>query len=210
MIKGKKMADEQFKKRVRWAINKVAATRGLTNRTIAPVVGVTPTTVSNYRTMKNEPKSSFINKFCDAFSCNSEWIMTGKGRPFFDLGDDYEDDSDIPRHPVAAAPLSRQVTEPRRVPRQQTGASSTSINVDEAMGKTYKVLTSGTPYAVALYLNIQQFSSSLDTAHELSQCKERLEDLQDQVDELRRQVDRLSAVPDTPEEQEEPLEKEAM
>lgn len=79
----------EFKKRVRVSINKVVYERNLTNQTLAPFLNTTPTTLSNYRTMKNMPKTSFVSKFCSLFECNREWLITGKGRPFLDSGDDY-------------------------------------------------------------------------------------------------------------------------
>jgi hypothetical protein len=84
------------------------------------------------------------------------------------------------------------------------------INIDEAWGKTYKILKSGTPYAVALYLNIQQFSGALDATKELKVCQDKIADLQTQMDALRLQVDGLTSPPASSDQQAGSLEKEAM
>ena len=104
---------------------------------------------------------------------------------------------------------------PRRTSRNKERAAPPAgdaqrINIEEAMGKTYKVLTSETPYAVALYLNVQQFSNAVDATKELSTCQDRITNLETQVGALRNQVDRLTAPPITSEQQEDSLAKEAM
>ena len=83
------MVDVEFKKRVRVAINKVVFERNLSNKALAPLLSTTPTTISNYRIMKNMAKQPFIVRFCSLFDCNQDWLLTGEGRPFFDSGYDY-------------------------------------------------------------------------------------------------------------------------
>ena len=68
---------------------------------------------------------------------------------------------------------------------------SQEINIDEAIGKTYRVLRSGTPYAVALYLNIQQFSSSIDTRQELQTCQDEIKEVKAQMSELREEIRKI-------------------
>ena len=76
-------------------------------------------------------------------------------------------------------------------------SSNRKINIDEAQGKAYRVLSAGNALSVALYMNIQQFAAALDTGRELKVCQDQISGLQSQIDELRRQVDRLTAVPAT-------------
>jgi len=90
------------------------------------------------------------------------------------------------------------------------GGAAQKINIDDAMGKTYIILNSGTPYAVALYLNIQQFSGTLDATKELKVCQDSIADLQSQVDALRRQVESLTAPPASSDQQADSLGKVAM
>lgn len=73
------------------------------------------------------------------------------------------------------------------------------INIDEAMGKAYKVLNAGTALSVALYMNIQQFAAALDTGIALQSCQDQIKLMQEQIDALNKKVDRLSAAPVTTE-----------
>ena len=77
------------------------------------------------------------------------------------------------------------------------GLGPQKINIEEAIGKTYKVLSAGTALSVALYMNIQQFSLALDTGKDLRVCQDQINGLQSQIDELRGHIDRLTAVPAT-------------
>ena len=73
--------------------------------------------------------------------------------------------------------------------------SDQKINIEEAMGKAYKVLNAGTALSVALYMNIQQFAAALDTGQELKECKDLMKSMQQQIDALNHKVDRLTAAP---------------
>ena len=68
--------------------------------------------------------------------------------------------------------------------------SDQKINIEEAMGKAYKVLNAGTALSVALYMNIQQFAAALDTGQELKECKDLMKSMQQQIDALNHKVDR--------------------
>jgi len=39
-------------------------------------------TISNYRVMLTSPKPEFIKKFCELYSVDEVWLMTGEGEPF--------------------------------------------------------------------------------------------------------------------------------
>ena len=123
------------------------------------------------------------------------WLLTNEGDPFPKAG--------IPEPSAGTAYIKEGGTA------YATGAAQ-EINIDEAWGKTYKVLKSGTPYAVALYLNIQQFSDALDATKEVKICQDSIAALQAQVDALRHQVDGLTAPPIGADQQADSLEKEAM
>jgi cell division protein FtsL len=84
------------------------------------------------------------------------------------------------------------------------------INIDEAQGKAYRVLSAGTALSVALYMNIQQFAAALDTGQELKICQDQIKGMQTQIDELKGKVDRLTAVPIIAEDPAAGSDKEAM
>jgi transcriptional regulator with XRE-family HTH domain len=198
-----KMNDLELKKRVSWAIKRVAAERHLTNITLAPLLDSTPTTVSNYRTEKNSPKPAFIINFCREFGYNQDWFMTGAGEPFVGAREKY---------PEICGPKTPneikydQITESVRYHVKEAQMqydpnpdalfnSDQKINIEEAMGKTYKVLADGSALSVALYMNIQQFAAARETGRELQECKELVKGMQSQIDELNAKVDRLSSRP---------------
>jgi transcriptional regulator with XRE-family HTH domain len=87
--------------------------------------------------------------------------------------------------------------------------SDQKINIEEAMGKAYKVLNAGTALSVALYMNIQQFAAALDTGQALKACQDQMKAMQEQIDALHAKVDRLTA-PSTTERQGDGSEKKAM
>ena len=180
------MDDLELKKRTRWAINRLASEKSLTNITLSSLMGFTATTLSNYRTMKNSPKTAFIIKFCQMFGYSQNWFMTGEGEPF---------PGAYKKYPEVCCPAGSAPSVHESAPPYGALVSEQKINIDEAQGKVYRVLSSGTALAAALYLNIQQFAAALDTGHELKVCQDQISGLQAQIDELKRQMERLAAVP---------------
>ncbi len=130
------------------------------------------------------PNRKNINKLAQFYGCSRAWLETGEGVPY-------------PDHPqerpesYSAEPSSPLVIKEFSIQYDKEGIEK--INIDEAIGKTYKILRSGTPYAVALYLNISLFSSALDTGAALKICQDEIKELKTQVNKLQEQVDRLAA-----------------
>lgn len=77
------------------------------------------------------------------------------------------------------------------------GSPDQKINIEEAIGKVYKILDAGTALSAALYMNIQQFAPALETGHALQLCQDTMKAMQKQIDELNKKVDRLTSVPTT-------------
>lgn len=178
--------DIEFKKRLRVSINKVVYERNLTNKTLAPLLATTPTTVSNYRTMKNMAKTSFITKFCDLFDCNKEWLLTGNGRPFFDSGDAYDDlfekywkISRVSARNIPDTSAGRVLKNINSVKSKPSDVQEFSIADDITLA--IKVLESKTHYATALHLNIRSFAGAVDDKTTLNAVLARLEDLEAKI-----------------------------
>jgi transcriptional regulator with XRE-family HTH domain len=198
---------------------KLRESKGLTQKEAAAALKLNAeTTYQNWELGKN-PTWRNIDRIIDFYGCSRSWLLTGDGEPYpgvtFDLSEiavlvpapSYRIES-FPGGEVQSPPPSYGPGPPADPAALAQG--NVVINVDEAIGKTFRILSSRTPYAVALYLNIQQFSASLDSSQELAQCKDMLLAQQAQIDELREKVDRLTAVPDTAEVPDDGLEKEAM
>jgi len=218
--------EKAVKERVRWAINRVAKDYGMTNEKFAEMIGCATSTINSYRRKITLPGLEFFVIFLYKYSFRLDWFVKGEGEPFPGARDKYPEVCG----PVPAAHTYKMGALPPDVEVQSPPASydptsthstpvrgDITINVHEATGKAFHILSSGTPYAVALYLNIQQFSASLDSSRELMQYKERLvnqqvqiDELRSQVDGLRRQVDSVTAVPTIAAEPDDSSEKEAM
>lgn len=191
---------DAIKQRVRWAINYAADTHGITNEKLGKVIGVSTSAINSYRRMKTLPNFEFFIIFSGKYQFSMDWFTIGKGEPF---------PGARMRYPDVCGPEPAPLYNKDTIAELPAGDAQ-KLNVDEAMGKTYKVLSSGSPYAVALYLNVQQFSNAVDAAQELRACHDLITGLQSQMDDLRRQVNRLTAPPTTAEQQETSLQKEAM
>jgi hypothetical protein len=185
--------------------------KGIKDIALAKILGTDKNTLSRYRREKGLLKGEVIDNLIHHYHFHPMWLFFNEGEPFPGARQKYPGvcGPETPPQYFIDAASGAEVHSPP--PHYGPGSSSSrqisdpkNFNLDEAMGRVYKVLSSNTPYALALYLNIQQFASSLDSIKELNECKERLETMQQevdalraQVDVLRRQVDRLSAVPDT-------------
>lgn len=175
-----------FAERVAWILNKIKEREKLNNIQVAKILGVDKNTVQLYCHGKGNIKGSALSEVVNYFKINSEWITSGKGEPFTGA---YE------KFPEVCGPAGSVSVVRKSVPPYGALVPEQKINIDEAQGKVYRVLSSGTALAAALYLNIQQFAAALDTGHELKVCQDQISGLQTQIDELRGQVDRLTAVP---------------
>lgn len=194
--------------RVAWAIEKIPGDRDLdwkiTDVALAKILGTNKDTLAAYRKQKGGLlKGEVIDKLVSHYNFSPEWFFKGIGEPFPGARRNYHEVCG-PNKPPLAAPLYNNNDTAAHLPVDD----AQKINIDEAWGKTYKVLKSGTPYAVALYLNIQQFSSAVDSSLEIHACKEELVDLKAQMADMKRQLNRLTAVPDTATAQEDSLESE--
>lgn len=192
--------------KVAWAIETIKDDRdldkGITDIDLAKILLTNKDTLAGYRNRKGLLKGEVVERLVLHYHFNPLWLFKGEGEPF---------PGARAKYPEVCGP------EPADGPvyikeghAAWTADGPQKINIDEAWGKTYKVLKSGTPYAVALYLNIQQFSGALDATKELHACQDRITNLETQVNNLRRQMNALTAPPTGADQQADSLEKEAM
>jgi hypothetical protein len=179
------MSDEELKKRVRWAINRICKNHEHTNKTLAPLLGVNVGTLSNYRTMKNLPKASFIIKLCELFECNKEWLMTGKGRPFYKTADFYDDGINMEKNESPPGSVQFDSTQ------EDLQCHGMEFRISDAMTMCARVLESGTSYATALYLNIQHFDRAVQAETVVKKCQDDLKVMGASIAKMQSRMDEL-------------------
>jgi regulator of replication initiation timing len=199
------MNDQGIKERARWAIVRVVQDRGLTNKTIAPLVGVSSVTVNNYRTKNRYPKSSFIKEFCKAFGFNEGWFYTGQGEPF---------PGARAKYPEVCGPEVQPLPPPGAIPPPPHPAASilpapdygdTGIDpVIQAMSDIKDIFNSGDPILIpAIQANLnafkrallreQQFAQVIQENRELKERIAKLEALCGRIPELEAEIASLRA-----------------
>ena len=198
---------DNLNQRTAWAIKIIAEDhdldRGITDVDLAKILGTNKNTLAGYRKEEGLLKGEVIENLVLHYHFHPMWLFLNEGEPFPGARAKYKDVCGPEEPPPASYIKEEQAA-------WTADGAAQKINIDEAWGKTYKVLKSGTPYAVALYLNIQQFSGALDATTELQVCKDSIADLQSQVDALRRQVDGITAPPTSLNQRADSSEKEAM
>lgn len=175
--------------RCAWAIKIIPKDKnldkGITDVSLAKILDTDKNTLARYRKEKGLLAGKVIDNLISHYKFNPMWLFKGEGEPFPGARIKY---------PEVCVPVeSSDVYE--TIPAY--GGVAQKINIDEAQGKAYRVLSAGTALSVALYMNIQQFAAALDTGQELKVCQDQMKDMQGQINELNNKVDRLTAVPTT-------------
>jgi hypothetical protein len=180
------MDDVEFKKRVGWAINRISSDKHLGNIEIAKLLSSSATTVSNYRTEKNSPKTAFIISFCKEFRYNQDWFMTGSGEPFPGARDKYPEicgpEESISMHEI----MGSYGKEIKNTPNQ-----GKEFRISDALMMCTRVLESGTSYATALYFNIEHFDRAVKSEINQSQCMEDIKSMNDTISKMQTRMDEV-------------------
>ena len=205
-----------FEERVSWIINYIKKEHSLNNISLGKVLDSNKNTIQSYSKGKGDFKGNVLAGIVKNYGINGEWIMSGKGEPFPRAGARYPE---ICGPPGLTTDQQHQITESVHAQMNYSPdalfKSDQKLNIEEAMGKAYKVLNAGTSLSVALYMNIQQFAVALDTGQALQLCMEQAKEFQNQINEqkmdyenkfieqentflnkiseLNRKIDRLSA-----------------
>jgi transcriptional regulator with XRE-family HTH domain len=194
-----KNKDINFGKRLIALRNK----EGISRVAAAKKIGIGISSLQEYENKGIIPTPRIVEKIAESYKSSKKWLIDGEGEPFPGARPEYPEIPEIIKPPcVNEHNHEYKSTDALFSPYQK-------INIDEAIGKTIRVLSAGTALSVALYMNIQQFAAALDASQELKECKELINGLQSQIDDLKRQVDRLSA-PSTAGRQDDGSEKEVI
>jgi transcriptional regulator with XRE-family HTH domain len=183
------MIDDDLKNRTRWAINYVCQRDKLTNESLSNLLKINTSNISQYRAKRIRPSAEFMKVFCNYFDFSEAWFLSGQGEPFRGARKKYEEICG----PVEPGMICEDM--------DSYDLTAQKINIEEAIGKTYKILNAGTSLSFALYMNIQQFATALETDQVLKVCQEQISDLQKQINELKQEVDDLTTHPVLPKKQ---------
>ena len=181
---------DDLAKRIAWAIETIKDNKdldkGISDVDLAKILGTNKNTLANYRQGKGSLMGEVIDNLIAHYKFNPMWLFKGEGEPF--PGARY-------KYPEVCGPEETPGGVREVMAGYDPALARQKINIEEAVGKAYKILSSGTALAAALYLNVQQFAIALDTGHELKVCQDQISGLQTQINDLRGQVDRLTASP---------------
>lgn len=188
-----------LEERVAWVLIKIKEKHKLTNVDLSKIFNIDKNTVQSYCHGKGNLKGSVLSIIVKEYGINGEWLISGRGEPFPGACEKFPG---VCGPPGFTASQYDQITESvhSQIKEAQIlyGADQ-KINIEEAMGKAYKVLTGGSALSVALFMNIQQFAAAQDTGRELQECKELVKGMQLQIDDLKSKMDRLSTRPSSSE-----------
>jgi len=171
---------DRIRIRMQWAINYVCEERGLSNETLGRKIGIATGTVSSYRRMISEAKASFIVRFCQLFDISPSWLFHGEGEPFPGARQKY---------PEVCGPSTSPETAPESptLPRTisaKPAADSGDIHIGDDIELTIQVLSSGTPYATALHLNIRSFADAVVDRGRISHVEQSQADFEQRMQSM--------------------------
>ena len=185
---------------------------GLSLYAFSQKMGIAKATLVSYRDGMTSPSLAFVERVCEEFGINPQWLLLGTGpmkaeQSLSDMGMNLETVYPPGRK---AASLTNQdqgqvMLEDQALdlnPEPLTKPQGFKISDD--LHKAARVLESGTAYAIALHLNIQQFDRALDDNVGIQQLKQTMRSMQitmaqesaamrKEVEELKSQLARLLA-----------------
>lgn len=207
-------------------VKKIIQESGLSLPAFAKRTRVSKNTLINYRDGASYPNSEFLTKVCEEFLINPQWLLLGTGpmkaeqsisdfgmhnEAVYSEGDIRKKTAAAPRPPGRkAASLTNQDQAQVMLDDQaldlnpEPSTEPQGFKISDDLHKAARVLESGTAYAIALHLNIQQFDRALDDNVGIQQLKQTMRSMQitmaqessamrKEVEELKSQLARLLA-----------------
>ena len=159
------MSVNTLKERAKWAINYIVRKEHLSNIKLGRQMGFAAGTINSYRRMTTDPSIEFL--FWSFVSCLNLmfyglfWekviLFSGRAKHFLNQ-------KALIRYHHCLRTISDDQRFTLREPKTDYGAQAAEqkISIEEAVGKAFKILSSGTTLSNALYLIIQQFAIALD------------------------------------------------
>lgn len=191
------MGVETLKERTKWAIDYIVKKEHLSNVKLAKRMEIAAGTINTYRRMVTVPNIEFVIKFCEMFHFSLLWFIQGIGYPFpvawetnpeskgpalcakpEDIVGLFGPNSGTGSVPAKNPEVYSKESSPSDAYTGNTAdyhtndslpAASKEIRLSEALTMAARVLESGTSYAAALYLNIQQLDRIIANESRIAQ-----------------------------------------
>jgi len=174
------------RERLAWVINRIVDEHHITNFALAKKWGISKETVQSYRNARGNAKGAVLSSLSKDYGYDGLWLITGRGEPFPGArakfpevcGDPEITEDNVKR--VTDSVIQQQIDQGVRPPQDLWNSLSPEqkINLEEAMGKAYKLLTSGTDLSFILYAKILELTMQLDQINRLSNCIEKVNNIE--------------------------------
>lgn len=158
---------------------------------MAVKLGVNKGTINNYRQGRNAPNVPFVVSFCKELNFNYQWFIFGKGEPFPGAHEKYPEVCG-PEEFQIFTPLRDAIKSGRYPPAGNSSpkiGAAAEFKISDAVTKAIRVLESGTAYATALFLNIEQFNRAVQSEQKIEELKEGQEKLEHKLSDLEKKME---------------------
>ncbi len=143
--------DLELGKRIAW----LRRNGSLEQQQAAEAIGISYHTYQPYEYGRH-PSRKNLELILNYYNCSRSWLLTGEGEPFPGARQKYPEVCGPPA-PPETAPESPTVPRTISAPSAETG----EISIGDDVTLAIQVLSSGTPYATALHLNIRSFADAV-------------------------------------------------
>ena len=155
-------------------------------------IGVSQASLTNYETKNMTPKGEVLQKICEEFGADLQWLLTGKESPEFTLSLDRE------IRVTHDSALALTCVQDGAVAESQGEYATNAFKVSEALTMAVKILESNTSFATALYLDIQHFYRAVQSEErfmtlldEKKKLVKKVQDVEKNCEKLKKRIDRI-------------------
>jgi len=157
--------------------NRIKIVRGdLTQKEFAKKIGVHTHTAQLYE-QGNIPKGDVLQRICEKFRININWLLTGEGEPYIKKGNFSIKE---PRAPYGTQEEYEGEKSDEIIGKYQSipPGPDEQFKLSDALTMAAYVLESKTSYSAALYINIQHFYRAIKSEMRIAQLEKRMFNLE--------------------------------
>jgi transcriptional regulator with XRE-family HTH domain len=142
----------------------------LTQKEFVEKIGVSLGAVQLWESKDKYPNGEILTRMMEEFGVNLNWLMTGYGHK-------YVRESDFKDTEI------KKITEGRQITADKAEAPD-AIDIGDDIKLAIGVLTSGSPYATALHLNIRSFANAIADRERINNLESTMARFQARLDGL--------------------------